>query len=310
MTTSSNMKIRIRIPYLFRFIILLLSCQLISFQSSGQEVKLTVLAHLPPVLEESSGLAITENGNIWTLVDSKLPVIYNINTEGKVLRFLYLNHKNQDWEDMAKDEDGNFYIGNFGNNANKRQNLRIIKIPPPDSIRNDTIVNGGVIHFSYPDQKTFPPKAGNANFDMEAMICMNNSIYLFSKNRTKPFTGYSKVYKLPNTPGKYVAQLIDSVYLGPGEMLQTWVTSADLSPDKKILALLTHDKVWLFYCFKGDKFFSGKKKTIELLNFSQKEGISFINNKELYITDELTKKILGGNLYHLKLDRNYAEVCK
>jgi hypothetical protein len=145
---------------------------------------------------------------------------------------------------------------------------------------------------------------------MESMVHLNNSLYLFSKNRSKPFTGYTKVYKLPTEPGKYVAELVDSVNLGPGHVLQTWVTSASLSPDKKILALLSHDKVWLFYCFKGDKFFSGKKKIIELNNFSQKEAICFITNKELYLTDELTKNVLGGNLYHLKLDKDYANECK
>jgi hypothetical protein len=93
-------------------------------------------------------------------------------------------------------------------------------------------------------------------------------------------------------------------------MLDTWVTGADISPDKKILALLSHDKVWLFSCFEGDRFFSGKKKTIELGNFSQKEGICFVTNTKLYITDELTKNILGGNLYELTLDKDYRKECK
>jgi hypothetical protein len=118
------------------------------------------------------------------------------------------------------------------------------------------------------------------------------------------------MYKLPNTPGEYVAELIDSVNLGPGTMIETWVTAADLSPDNKILALLSSDKVFLFYCFTGDKFFSGKKKVVLLNNMSQKEGLCFINNKELFISDELTYKILGGNLYHFKLPKDFATECK
>jgi hypothetical protein len=51
-------------------------------------------------------------------------------------------------------------------------------------------------------------------------------------------------------------------------------------------------------------------KTIELNNFSQKEGLCFINNTELYISDELAFDIVGRNLYHLKLDRNFGEACK
>ncbi len=292
------------------FLILLIIVPL-SYQGSlAQEAILKPLAHLPEVLRETSSLQVTSNGSLWTIVDSKLPVLYNIGTDGNVLKFIYLNHKNQDWEEMTKDDVGNFYVGNFGNNANKRKNLKIYIVPTPDSLPKDSIINCGIINYTYPDQKLFPPSPANMNFDMEAMVWFQKSLYLFSKNRTNPFTGYTKVYKLPTTPGTYVAQLVDSVNLGPGHMLQTWVTGADLSPDKKILALLTHDKVWLFYCFKGDRFFSGKRKTIPLNHFSQKEGISFINNTELYISDELTQNILGGNLYHLKLDKDYAKECK
>jgi hypothetical protein len=298
--------------YIFRIIALSLIC----VTSQAQETSIPdgtfkIITHLPDVLRESSDVLITKNGTLWTMVDSKLSFLYNISeTTGQVKRVIRLNHKNLDWEDLAQDDDGNVYIGNFGNNNNARKDLRIIKIPCPDSLRSDTIYSGGVINFSYPDQKAFPPSRHQMNFDMEAMITYNNSIYLFSKNRTAPFTGYTKVYKLPTKPGKYVAELIDSVDLGPGKMLDTWVTSADISRDKKILALLTHDKVWLFYCFSGDKFFAGKKKTIQLNNFSQKEGICFINNKEFYLTDELYKDILGGNLYKLTLNKDYATECK
>ena len=303
------MKIQKRLPCQMLLFFLVLYCA--NFKSHAQEVKLKILGHLPDVLHESSGIQLTKKGNIWTIIDSKLPVLYNIDNTGKVKRFIYLNHKNQDWEDMTQDYAGNFYIGSFGNNLNMRRDLKIYKIQSPDNIlAKDTIVTAEIIRYHYPDQKSFPPPKEKLEFDMEAMIYFENSLYLFSKNRTEPFTGYTKMYKLPSTPGDYVAELLDSINLGPGHVYQTWVTSAALSPDKKILALLTHDKVWLFYCFTGDRFFSGKMKTILLNNFSQKEAICFINNTEFYITDELTHNILGGNLYHLKIDHNYADDCK
>jgi hypothetical protein len=299
--------------YLIVFLLTLIDVS--TYTASAQDTKIpdgsiTTLAHLPAVLKESSDVIVTKKGTLWTIIDSKIPSVYNITEEGVIKRFVYLNHKNLDWEDMAQDDRGNVYVGNFGNNSNKRKDLKIIKIGALDSLRSDTIINGQLIHFTYPDQKAFPPPKSQMNFDMEAMIAFNNSLYLFSKNRTEPFTGYTKVYKLPTTPGTYVAELVDSVNLGPGHMLDTWVTGADLSPDKKILALLSHDKVWLFYCFQGDKFFSGKKKVIELGTFSQKEGICFINNTEFYLTDELYRDILGGNLYKLKINKDYSKECK
>ena len=288
----------------------LLSILLIAgYSGISQTPDLKILAKLPPVLDETSALVLTPKGNLWTVVDSKYAMLYNIDTTGAIKKTVRLNHKNQDWEELAQDADGNFYIGAFGNNKSMRKNLRIYKIPSPDAI-TDTIVTGQLIKFTYSDQKSFPPPPTQQNFDMEAMVCFQNSIYLFSKNRTNPFTGYTKMYKLPNTPGEYVAELIDSVNLGPGTMVETWVTAADLSPDNKILALLSSDKVFLFYCFTGDKFFSGKKKVVLLNNMSQKEGLCFINNRELFISDELTYKILGGNLYHFKLPKDFATECK
>jgi len=83
-------------------------------------------------------------------------------------------------------------------------------------------------------------------------------------------------------------------------MFDTWVTGAAMSPDRKTLALLTHDKIWLYRNFKGSKFFSGEKKTIQLNHYSQKEGIVFRDENTLYLSDERTF-IFGGNLYLFKL---------
>lgn len=274
----------------------------------AQTTDLKKLGDLPPILKESSALEVSPAGNLWTIVDSNYPVLYCLDQNGAITRAIHLNNKNHGWEDLTQDDDGNFYIGDFGNNDNKRDNLKIYKIPSPDTIKRK-IVTADIIEFRYSDQHEFPPPFTRKNFDMDAMVWFDHSIYLFSKNRTKPFSGYTKMYRLPDQPGKQVAQLVDSVNLGPGHMLNTWVTSADISPDKKTLALLTHDKIWLFSCFKGSNFFKGTKKTILLNHFSQKEGISFSDNETLFITDERTKDLLGGCLYTLKLSESDRKRC-
>ncbi len=277
---------------------------------SQQKVVLTEVCKLDPILKESSGVVVA-GGKVWTHNDSGEPLLYGIDKTGKITNPIYIGGigtKMKDWEDLAKDDAGNVYIGGFGNNGNKRHDLTIYKIPDPATLK-EKVVNAETIQFSFPDQKLFPPAENELNFDVEAMIWFNNNLYLFSKNRTVPFTGYSKVYKLPATPGTYVAELIDSVYLGPEPMLVNWVTSADISPDKKKLVLLSHDKLWLFTCFEGDKFFSGKKYTISFGTMSQKEAICFSSNTELYITDEYLYKI-GGKLYSLNLANVKIDPCK
>jgi WD40 repeat protein len=288
---------------IFIIIFLVLSHPVLS-----QHVNLTKLGDLPPILKETSGLEITSRNQLWTMVDDQNTTLYGIDSVGKINRAIYLNNNNVEWEDLAQDDEGNIYIGDFGNNRNNRKNCKIYKIPAPDSIK-EKIITADIILYTYPDQKEFPPVASKLNFDMEAMVYFDHYIYLFSKNRTKPFTGYTKMYRVPASPGTYVAELMDSVNLGPGHMYQTWVTSADISPDKKTLALLTHDKVWLFHCFPGNNFFKGTKKTLQLSHFSQKEGICFKSNHELYVTDEVTQNILGGSLYRLTFDANFLNDC-
>lgn len=265
-----------------------------------QQVKLKEIAKLPKVLHETSGLIVSKE-KIWSHNDSRgEPVLYGLDKTGKITDAVYLRGHNTDWEDLAPDDDGNFYVGDFGNQDNNRRDLKIYKIPNPATIK-DKFFEPQIINFSYPDQVAYPPQRDNMNFDMEAMICFNGSIYLFSKNRTEPFNGYTKMYKLPQAPGTYVAELIDSIYLGPEPMITSWVTGADISPDKKKLVLLGHQKLWLFTCFQGDDFFSGEMTELSFPSLTQKEGVSFIDNNSLYITDELVYRVLGGKLYYLDL---------
>lgn len=275
----------------------------------AQQVTLTEVCKLDPIIKESSGVVVA-GGKVWTHNDSGEPMLYGIDKTGKITDPVYISAgKIKDWEDLAKDDAGNIYIGAFGNNGNKRRDLLIYVIPNPSTLGDTKVVTPETIEFSFSDQRFFPPVETDQNFDVESMIWFNNNLYLFSKNRTIPFTGYSKVYRLPAIAGKHVAELVDSVKLGPEPMISNWVTGADISPDKTKLVLLSHDKLWLFTCFEGDKFFSGKKYTLNFGTMSQKEGVCFKNDSELYITDEYLYKI-GGKLYSLNLGSVKIDACK
>jgi hypothetical protein len=287
---------------MFKFfftVLLALGC----YKTVAQTIEFKKIADLPDRLIESSGLEYSSLENIWTVVDSNFPILYCLGQDGSIKRAIHLNNVNHGWEDLAKDKAGNFYIGDFGNNLNKRRDLKIYKIPPPDSILT-SIVTAEIINFTYEDQREFPPSKTEMNFDMDAMVHYKGALYLFSKNRTVPYSGYTKLYSLPDTAGHYKAQLLDSIKLGNEKMLQSWVTGAALSPDEKMLALLTHDKVWIFTCFKEGDFFGGKIHTINLNHFSQKEGICFSDSQTLFISDERTAGVLGGSLYKLIINKD------
>jgi len=286
------------------FLLVVITCLITVIGTDGQvniqNSPLNRIGIMPKILKETSGLEVTSPNSLWSHNDDTYPYLYNIDSTGKLIKAIYLNHKNSGWEDLAQDDHGNIYIGGFGNNTNTRKDLKIYKIGNPDTIKQK-FVNAGIIEYQYSDQKLFPPDNRHKNFDMDAMISLGDSLYLFSKNRTEPFDGFTKVYRLPNAPGTYQADLVDSIFLCNESMLTCWVTAADISPDKKHLVLLSHDKLWLISCFAGSNFSSGKIQQISLKHFSHKAAICFYNNNQVYITDELEMDILGGNLYRLDL---------
>jgi hypothetical protein len=255
---------------------------------------------LPKILKEASGLEITKSKFLWSHNDDGIPAIYCLDTLGNLIRAVQLNSTNRGWEDLTLDEEGNLYVGGFGNNKNDKKDLKIYKIPNPETIQ-DQLTNPQIIHYKYQDQKSYPASPGNKNFDVDAFFAWGKSLFLFTKNRSTPFRGYTKVYKLSQEPGEQTAQLIDSLFVGEGPMINNWVTSASLSPDKKTLALLFHDRVWFIRNFKANNFSSGTVYELRLNHYSHKAGICFMNNHKLYIVDELEFDMIGGKIYSLDI---------
>lgn len=283
-----------------------LYCCMLVFPLASWSTGLKQLCRLPVIVEETSGIELTGKNQVWTLNDSGgESELYLCDTLGNLLRTVKINGAvNNDWEDLTQDDEGNFYIGNMGNNGNNRQNLCIYKIPNPATATSDE-VDAQTISFRYEDQSEFPP-SDNLNFDCEAIIWLNNKLYLFTKDRSFPIT--TNVYRLADEAGDYVAEKIGSFATGGTNMDENslysyWVTAADISPNKQQLVLLSHDRVWLFYNFTGDDFFGGDHKVLELGTHTQKESICFEDNATLYITDEYYSAFdLGRNLYKLTID--------
>ena len=276
----------------FLFSLLLLA----SCQDFGN---LKLLSDLPKSLEEVSGTeTITDSDLIWMLNDSgNKPKLYAVSNKGKIKKEVSIKAKNNDWEDLTSDDEGNIYIGDFGNNLNKRKNLVILKVNKYELKKNKA--DAEKIKFVYPNQNSFPPKKKRMFFDAEAFFYFNNSLYIFTKSRVKNKFGKTSLYKIPAEKGKYQAKLISE--FDNCEELECWITSADISPDKSKVVLLSQKNVLVFSNFKNDDFFSGNLKVIPLKHRSQKEGICFKNNNTLLITDEKAHGA-GGNLYELNID--------
>jgi hypothetical protein len=276
--------------------ILILLIILVSCANYGQ---LDIVTRLPNVLSEVSGVQTIQNSNlIWMINDGGNPHrLYGVSRKGKIKEEFIINAKNEDWEDLTSDDEGNLYIGDFGNNYSKRKDLTILKIKHTD-LQKEEDIDVERIRFYFPEQKKFPPKKKQRYFDTESFIFLNGYLYLFTRSRVSDNYGKTSLYKIPAKEGNHAAQYISSFTFC--NLITCSITSAAISDDKKSIVLLSSETVLHFTDFNGDDFFSGKVTPLPLDHLSQKEGVCFKNENTLYITDEKAYGT-GGKLYEFKL---------
>ena len=262
--------------------------------------ELDKLGKFPSKLKEVSGMEVTKNGKIWVIEDSgNKDKIYGINKDGNIKKSLKIDHaKNEDWEDLTMDTKGNLYIGDFGNNQNEREDLVIYKVPHDEMDKKEP--NADKIEFRYPQQKDFPPKKDSLYFDTEGFFHLNDYLYIFTKNRTRPYSGKTLIYRVPDKEGEYEAEFLGSLFLC-ADQDHCSVTSADISPDDKTIALLSYGFVFLLTDYTAPNFTKSSIKIIDLKTETQVESICFSDNQTLLIADE-ENRFGGRKLYELKLD--------
>jgi hypothetical protein len=267
--------------YFKRLIFLLLISM--SCQSAG---KLKIEADITNGLKEVSAAELDLQSDIlWVIEDAgNRAKLIGLNAKGKRTRTIKINNaKNNDWEDLTSDKQGNIYIGDFGNNNEKRKKFKILKVKYADLSKDEAIAE--IIEF------TLPKKQGSKDF--EAFFIYNSTFYIISKETNK-----FSVFKVPNVIGKHKAEAVtEHKFKGKNNR----ITAADISADGKTIVLLNHDKLWKLTDFKTDNFFSGTIEKHDFNHNSQKEGICFKTNSSVIITDE-RQGSMGGNIYSFKLD--------
>lgn len=243
-------------------------------------------------IKETSGLTAFDN-LLWTHNDDHDTTLYGLDSLGKIKKKIVLkNVTNHDWEEISQDNE-HLYIGNFGNNAKgNRTDLNILKIEKKSFSAENPIIEK--ISFSYADQTDLSAQKPNStNFDCEAFIVSNDSIYLFTKQWKSSKTS---IYVLPNSPENHIAQLKDTLNT------EGLVTGAVYLEDKKLIVLCGYSKtgktfLYLLYDFKNHSFLSGNKRKINLkLPFHQIEGITSKDGIHYFITNEsLVRKPVLNN---------------
>ncbi len=263
------------------------------------------ISPLPEEVHESSGL-IFFDGMYWTLNDSgNLPCLYALDVnDGHLLRTVCLEGIfNYDWEELTQDE-GHLYVGDFGNNRGNRKDLRIYKINKKDIPAGDnvTVSRFDTIMFSYVNQTNFEKRTHQHNFDCEAMIAFNDSLFLFTKNWGDQRT---VLYAMPARAGNYRLQPRGGFDAGG------LITGAALSDDHQKIALIGYvdfeSFAWYFTGFDGVDFFPSSRVRINFpdLVFVQTEAICFVAPDSVVFSCEESAEfpsIFGLNIEKLLAD--------
>ena len=271
--------------------------------NGGAQLRLKKIVKLPNKLYETSGLLFYKNKFLITHNDGgNKSEIFILNTKGEHLKTIDVEDvNNKDWEDLAQDQNGNIYIGDFGNNRNNRKKLNIYILK--NGFIDKKKVEPKKITFWYEDQEKFPPKKSELNFDCEAFFEKDGYLYLLTKCRTKPFSGVSKVYVIPAKKGKYKAKLIGQFQFCSTSWQFCSVTSADYDYTSKTLTVLTYGKLYVVTNIKNNEFWNANIRMYNIPQVKQREAVACLGKNRWYLTDEYKKGFGGGNLYEMYLKK-------
>ena len=253
------------------------------FDAGPVAAGLRTVGSVAGVVPESSGLApAAPAGTYYSFGDNgNPPRLFHLNATGHLLGTVDVGAPNTDWESLSRDSRGNYYVGDCGNNKNERRDLAIYRFRPehPGSV--------GAIRFVYPDQKAFPPAPEQRNFDVEASLWHDGKVWLFTKDRGQQ--RISKVYTVPDQPGRYTAKLVTSLAI-PGQ-----VTDAALRPDGHRLVLLARGELFVLDGNSWADVLKATPRQFSLAGAGQTEGAAFKDNQTLLLTTE------QGAVYEYKL---------
>lgn len=278
--TSSYM-----IQCLYTFTVFLLAIACASVRTDDTLLK--KVNPLPDQLQECSGLISIGNDTFIGLNDSGNPaelIIFSLAAKSTTHVVKIKGAVNHDWEELTAD-DQFIYISDTGNNAGTRKDLAIYRVNKDRLIKEDEVV-AEQISFNYPEQTSFLP-AQKHNFDCEAMVCVGDSLYLFTKNRKNHKTD---LYSLPKIPGTFKA-----THRGEFDA-QGLVTGAAFRSSAKgnELALVGyadkqqgyHPFILYFDQVDGTRFFDAVSKRFTFTGTEQTETILFYDDRHVYISNE------------------------
>jgi hypothetical protein len=259
--------------------------------SFGQKV----IGEVPMKIKEISGLVFINDSVLVGHNDGgNSPKLFFLSLSGKILHEVKIdNAKNEDWEDITFDGEDFLYIGDIGNNLNKRKDLCIYKVSLKEAINSEK-VNAEVLLFNYPNQTSFPPNDADLHYDAEALCFYKDSLYIFTKCRAEPWDGNSYVYSLAINKSEQQANFLNKFYVGKSGWWQDAITGADIQGN--YCYLTTYNRLMVYHIENGRLLFDHR---IYMKPITQKEAIAVNSQGKMIVADERQTALGGGFLYEV-----------
>ncbi len=233
-------------------------------------------------------------GVFWTLSDSgNKPEIVPIRSDGSLAwgnkGITIKGAKNNDWEAITGDAEGNMVVADVGNNISNRRQLNLYLFKEP-SAQNPEVAEVKTLSFTWPDQKEFPDP--ELKHDCESVFKVKGNIYFLTKHRRDTLT---ELWRLDILKANEQASLTKIAQFDAKGM----VTDASVSPDGKSLAILTYRAIWVITLpLAGENIFNGPMSYAPLsppvLSW-QIEGCAWLDAQTLLVGSE------QGDLFKIPL---------
>ena len=223
-----------------------------------------------PDIRESSGIVASKQFEdvYWTLNDSGNPAsLYATKRNGELINEIKVRGaRNQDWEALGIDDNGQLWIGDIGNNSRMRINLAVVVVKEPNP---HTDAETEVI-------AKYPYRYSDKSVDAEGLFIADGIPYIISKEQSG-----AVLYRFPALKAG-TKQVLERV----GEFAEArLVTGAGISEDGKRLAVCTYNSLWVYHNAAGNLAQMIQKKPWVLRHNFQGEAICF-EGYNLYLTNE------------------------
>jgi hypothetical protein len=154
-----------------------------------------------------------------------------------------LGGADDDWEDIARDDQGNLWIADTGDNDCKRRSVALLKVREPDPRLDRPVRPLATYRFRYPD-----PKPGCRGWNAESLLVVDGTAYVITK-ASRP-----TLYRVPRLDASHevVAERIG--FLSPASGIDSsYLTGADLSTDHRRLAVANYGAVFVYESSRGGR---------------------------------------------------------